>query len=225
MRRKRLSTPYGADRTKIHDTISMSSNASSKPSPGDRKMAATVLPTPDQTTAWTPALARPAPTKPPISACELDDGIPSRWVKICQTIAPASAPKITRELTTSASTIPRPTVSATCSPKNRNAIKLKNAAQATAYCGRKTRVDTIVAIEFAASFMPLRKSNASATAISANRNGRVSAAASIVVRPRIVYLNMLDDDAVHDVGYVVETVHDLFQMIVDLVADEEGHWI
>jgi hypothetical protein len=42
----------------------------------------------------------------------------------------------------------------------------------------------MVAIEFAASFMPLRKSNASATMINANRNGRVSAAASIVVRPQ-----------------------------------------
>src|ERR1039458_5446178 len=217
--------PYGVNRTKSHDTISMSSNASTQPSPGDRKMAAVVLPTPDHTMALTPALAIPAPTRPPMSACELDDGIPSRCVTICQTIAPASAPKITCELTTSASTIPRPTVSATCSPKNRKAMKLKNAAQTTAYCGRSTRVDTMVAIAFAASFMPLRKSNASATAISANRNGRVSAAASIVVRPRSVYLDMLDDDAVHDVGHVVETVHDLFQMIVDLVADEEGHWI
>ena len=33
---------------------------------------------------------------------------------------------------------------------------------------------------------------------------------------------MLDDDAVHDVGHVVETVDDLLQMVVDLVADEEG---
>ena len=42
-------------------------------------------------------------------------------------------------------------------------MKLKNAAQATAYCGRSTRVDTMVAIEFAASCRPLRKSNTSAT--------------------------------------------------------------
>src|SRR5450759_2771195 len=196
----------------------MSTKASSKPRPGDKKMAATVLPTPDQTTAWIPALARPAPTKPPISACELEDGIPSRCVRTCQTIAPASAPKITCALTTSASTMPRPTVSATCRPKNRKAMKLKNAAQTTAYCGRSTRVETMVAIAFAASFMPLRKSNASATAIRPNRNGKASAAASIVVRPRSGYLHMFDDDAVHDVGYVVETVHDFFQMIVDLVA-------
>ena len=52
---------------------------------------------------------------------------------------------------TSAATIPTPTVCATCRPKNRNAMKLKNAAQATAYRGRKTRVDTMVAIELAAS--------------------------------------------------------------------------
>ena len=41
-------------------------------------MAAMVLPTPDQTIAWMPALARPAPTRPPMSACELDDGMPSQ---------------------------------------------------------------------------------------------------------------------------------------------------
>ena len=44
-------------------------------------------------------------------------------------------------------------------------MKLKKAAQNTAYCGRSTRVDTMVAIEFAASCNPLRKSNSSATAI------------------------------------------------------------
>ncbi len=53
-------------------------------------------------------------------------------------------------------------------------MKLKKPAQRTAYCGRSTRVETIVAIELAASFMPLRKSNASATAINANRNGKAS---------------------------------------------------
>ena len=61
-------------------------------------------------------------------------------------------------------------------------MKLKNAAQATAYCGRSTRVDTMVAIELAASFMPLRKSNASATAISAIRTGKASDTAFIVIR-------------------------------------------
>ena len=126
----------------------------------------------------------PAPTSPPISACELDDGMPSRLVMICQTMAPVSAPKMTRASMMLASTMPRPTVSATCSPNTMKAMKLKNAAQATAYCGRSTRVDTMVAIELAASFMPLRKSNASATAISATSSGNASAASIVfLTRP------------------------------------------
>src|SRR6187551_1236024 len=161
---------------KAQDTINISTSASAQPNPGDRKMADTVLITPDQTTAPVPALAMPAPTSPPMSACEDDDGMPSRWVTICQTMAPASAPKITCEVTMSASTMPRPTVSATCSPKNRKAMKLKNAAQATAYCGRSTRVETTVAMELAASFMPLRKSNASATPIRPTSTGSDSMA-------------------------------------------------
>ena len=98
-------------------------------------------------------------------------------------------------------------------------MKLKNAAQATAYCGRSTRVDTMVAIEFAASFMPLRKSNASATAISATSSGRASPASIVFSR---LQLHVLDDDAVHHVGDVVEAVDDLLEVVVDLVADEEG---
>ena len=47
------------------------------------------------------------------------------------------------------------------------AKKLKNAASSTAWCGLSTRVDTTVAIEFAASWKPFMKSNASATSTSA----------------------------------------------------------
>jgi hypothetical protein len=60
-----------------------------------------------------------------------------------------------------------PIVAATCTPKNKNAMKLKNAANTTAMPGESTRVETTVAIEFAASCNPLRKSKISATAISA----------------------------------------------------------
>ena len=49
------------------------------------------------------------------------------------------------------SMMPLPTVAATSRPKNRKAMKLKNAAHSTAHCGRITRVDTIVAMELAAS--------------------------------------------------------------------------
>ena len=51
-------------------------------------------------------------------------------------------------------------VAATTVPNTRKATKLKNAAHSTANRGDRTRVDTTVAIELAASWNPLTKSNA-----------------------------------------------------------------
>src|ERR671937_189752 len=53
-------------------------------------------------------------------------------------------------------------LAATLVPRRR-AAKFQNAAHTTAIRGDSTRVDTTVAIEFAASWKPLKKSNASAT--------------------------------------------------------------
>jgi hypothetical protein len=50
-------------------------------------------------------------------------------------------------------------VVATLAPKIKTAAKLKKAAHATAANGGNTLVDTTVAMELAASFIPLRKSN------------------------------------------------------------------
>jgi hypothetical protein len=135
-------------------------------------MAEVVLSTPVHTTASSPALAMPAPSRPPISACELLDGMPASQVMMFQAMAPARAAKMTPGVTMLASTMPVPRVSATCRPKNRKAMKLKNAAQSTAYCGRSTRVETMVAMEFAASCSPLRKSKNSATPIRPISSGR-----------------------------------------------------
>ena len=153
-------------------------SARKNPVSGDSTIADVVLMTPAHTTATPPALATPAPIRPPISACELDDGIPPHQVIRFQEIAPIKAPKMTRASTTSAETMPTPTVCATWAPKNRNAMKLKNAAHITAYCGRSTRVDTMVAIELAASCRPFRKSNANATMIRATRTGRLMIAST-----------------------------------------------
>src|ERR1051325_4968497 len=79
----------------------------------------------------------------------------------------------------------------------------------------------MVAIEFAASFMPLRKSNASAIAISVSKSGSARVPASIVFALRRES-DVLDDDTVHYVGDVIETVNHLFEMVVHLVADVEG---
>ena len=95
-------------------------------------MKAPVVISPGHTIEATPALVTPAPTRPPISACELDDGMLPHQVIKSQKMAPISAPKITRASITSAEMMPTPTVRATCTPKIKKAMKLKNAAHSTA---------------------------------------------------------------------------------------------
>src|SRR5207244_5779018 len=93
------------------------------------------------------------------------DGSPERQVIMSQRKAATSAAKITAWSTASGATIPFPTVVATATPKPKAATKLKNAAHATAMRGVSTRVETTVAIEFAASWKPFMKSKARATRI------------------------------------------------------------
>src|SRR6266852_2868848 len=176
--RKARSTAKGVERTDAHDTIATSTSASKNPASGDNTIASSVFDRPLQTAAEIPALAIPPPTNPPIKACELLEGIPSPHVIRFQTMAPIKAAKITCASMMLGSTIPVPMVCATFNPNTMKATKLKNAAHSTAYCGRSTRVDTIVAIELAASCNPLRKSNSNATAINMNRTGRPSVAST-----------------------------------------------
>jgi len=139
---------------------------------------------PGHTTALRPLLAVPAPTRPPIRACELDDGMAPHQVNRFQVMAPIKAPKMTRASTTSGAMRPVPMVCATCKPKNRKAMKLKNAAQTTAMLGESTRVETTVAMEFAASCRPLRKSKTNATATRATI--RTSEPCSMERRPSLL---------------------------------------
>src|ERR1700674_434554 len=57
-------------------------------------------------------------------------------------------------------TMPLPKVFATAVPNTNAAMKFQNAAHTTARNGVSTRVDTTVAMEFAASCQPLENSNA-----------------------------------------------------------------
>src|ERR1700761_6566667 len=109
--------------------------------------------------------------------------------------------------------MPDPTVLATCRPKNRKAMKLNTAAQNTATLGDRTRVETMVAMELAASCMPFRKSNSRATA---TRDHNVMETASTP-------LKLLDQDAADPVGDVLEPVDHLFQMVQHLGPGDEGH--
>ena len=111
--RKARSTANGVERTDSQDTIATSTSASRNPTSGDSTIASSVLERPPQTAAENPAFAMPAPTRPPIKACELLEGIPSAQVIRFQAMAPTRAPKMTCASTTLGSMIPVPMVLAT----------------------------------------------------------------------------------------------------------------
>jgi hypothetical protein len=68
---------------------------------------------------------------PPVDH-ELLEGIPRPQVIRFQMMAPITAPNTALGSTTVGAIMPVPSVLATCKPKNRNAMKLKNAAHPTA---------------------------------------------------------------------------------------------
>ncbi len=84
-------------------------------------------------------------------------------------MAPSRPARITSGVTIARSIIPLPMVLATWVPRTKAATKLKNAAQRTAFWGESTRVDTTVAMEFAASWKPFRKSKTRATTMMKTR--------------------------------------------------------
>src|SRR6476646_4676630 len=127
-----------------------------------------------------------------------------------QTIAPVSAPKIKCTSMIPASTMPVPIVFATCNPNTANAMKLKNAAQITAVVGARTRVETTVAIEFAASCSPFMKSNSSATPTRPKMASVPSEASSM-------RSDVLGGHGLHDVRDVVAFVDDALDQLVELL--------
>ena len=100
--------------------------------------------------------ASAAPTRPPIRACEDDDGSPKYQVIRFQAIAPSSpASTITSPCVAgSAATITSLTVWATSWPRNAP-TKFMTAARISATRGVSARVETEVAIALAASWKPL----------------------------------------------------------------------
>src|SRR3954447_5154099 len=94
--------------------------------------SATLSTRPDQIT--TPPEARVAPTIPPISACEDDDGNPSHHVNRFQAIAPTRPANTVRSVTDADSTMPVAIVAATA--RERKApTKFSPAAMITAIRG------------------------------------------------------------------------------------------
>src|SRR5919109_3942472 len=205
-RRNSPSTRAGVACRKIHRLASISRNPRTMPSSGDSTMNRMVFCRLLAFSTPKPALAMPAPAKPPIRACEEEVGRPSHQVVRFQAMAPTRPAKMTASLTTFGSTV-LPTVLATPVWKTRKATKLKKAAQITAARGVSTRVETTVAIELAASWKPLVKSNTSASTTMATT---ATSARS----------GMLDEDALHGVGHVLEAVERLLELLDDVLPHQ-----
>src|SRR5829696_8446128 len=185
----------------------MSTNPRAMPNSGDSGMNKMVFSRLPRSNAPKPALATPAPAKPPMRACDEEVGRPSHQVRKFQLTAPTSPAKTTASLTTSGSTV-LPTVLATCVWKSRKAMKLNRAAQTTASRGVSTRVETTVAIELAASWKPLVKSNTSASTTMAMTEMRARS-------------GMLDDHGLDRVGHVLQGVEGLLELLDDVLPDEQ----
>src|SRR5829696_2667355 len=205
-RRNRLSTLAGVDFRNSHRLASMSRNPRVIPISGDSAMNRMVFSRLAAFRTLNPALATPAPAKPPIRACEEEVGSPSHQVKKFQATAPTSPAKTTASLTTAGSTV-LPTVLATPVWNTKKAAKLKKAAQMTAIFGVSTLVETTVAIELAASWKPLVKSNTKASATIAMTESRARS-------------GMLDDDGLDRVGDMLEGVEGLLELLDDVLPDE-----
>jgi hypothetical protein len=146
---------------------STSSPASTMPAKMDTSEGSRIFSvTPGHSTASKPAAAIPAPATPPIRAWLELLGRPSAQVIRFHTIAPTTAASTTLMVTTSVSTTPLPTVVATLMEMNAPAT-LSTPAISTAARGVMARVETVVAIAFAASWKPLVKSKNSASAMTA----------------------------------------------------------
>src|SRR6059036_486470 len=211
--RNTLSTRRGSARRNSQESATVKLSEKIRPSSGARKMKV-IVPThlPGNTRAAKPAFEIAAPASPPTRAWDEDDGMPPYQVIKSQAIAPINVASMTLESTMLGSTMPFAMVLATAVVKMNAATKLKNAAQTTAKLGESTRVDTTVAIEFAASWNPLTKSNASATRTIARTNQTESAS------------GVLDGDGLKHVGDVFALVEGHFEIVVDLLPldDLEG---
>ena len=168
-RRNTRSASAGLAVTRLRIPTTMNATPRRKPTTGDTTMKRTIRRSPGSTSAPHPAFVTAAPASPAMRACDELVGRPKYQVTRPQTNAAARPAKMTAPSTTDGSTTPLPIVVATATPKKNAATKLKNAAQATACIGVRTRVPTTVAIEFAASWKPFMKSNASATPIRRTR--------------------------------------------------------
>src|SRR4051794_21909385 len=166
---------------------------------------------PSNCTPSVPTAANVAPTMPPMSACELEDGRPKYHVARFQAIAPIRPANTICGVTTSASTMPEAIVAATASERNAP-TKFRAAAIVTAERGPIARVEIEVATAFAVSWNPFVKSNARAVPTTIHRT------TSDPMR-----LLVLDDDALEDVRHRLGGVDPVLEALEDVLPADHQH--
>src|SRR5256712_6105547 len=193
-----------------------------------------------------PAASAAAPMMPPMSAWLLDVGRPHSQVIRSHPIAPATPPMMMAiewkraallsgsvfTPRTFVSMIPLPIVSAMAFVMKTIPTKLPAAAMATAFVGVRTFVATIVAIAFAASWNPLKKSNEKTTRIATTRIVKRSAIPGPCL-PRVLLLPrepsgdslILRHDVAQHVGDVLAVVRGLLEDLGDLLELDDRHGI
>src|SRR5580693_2368072 len=107
--------------------------------------------------------------------------------------------------------MPLPMVAATAVPKTKAAMKFQKAAQATARRGVRTRVETTVAMELAASCQPLENSKVRVRKMTTSRSEKLV----------IVESSALDDDAFDYVGDVFAFVDGGFNNFEDFLPFDD----
>src|SRR4029453_2884236 len=115
-------------------------------------------------------------------------------------------------------TMPWPIVWATAVPKRKTARKLKVAAQYTATRGVSTRVETTVAMAFAASWKPLIKSKVKATPIRTRTRGGHARTWRMPVRSSAAGMSgVLEYDAFDKIGDIFAAIEGVFEEFVNLL--------
>src|SRR5574344_2244134 len=109
------------------------------------------------TNASLPYTNHTEPMMPPIRACEVEIGMPFHVQSASHINAPSKAEKTTYGVMYVSCAMPVPIVSATLNFNRKNAIISHNTAHSTAFFGESTCVTITVEMEFAESFIPLRK--------------------------------------------------------------------
>ena len=149
--------------------------------------------TPDQLTPAMPSAARPAPIRPPKSACDELDGMPNSQVSRFQRMPPMRPAKmIVRPVDASipgssapdllSCTFSTEVVTVTATSTERKApTRFRTPASSTAVLGFNAPVAIDVAIALPVSWKPLVKSNASAVTINSTRM-IISALTALILR-------------------------------------------